>query len=315
MINVLLATSQQSHEGVVIMWIQEPGKVGDRIDFIGTRKNCLYLLKGEDAMIIGGGMSWTAPSLERQFSAMDFDLKKIRYLVVPHSHFDHCGAVPYLKRKFPQVQIIASAYSQKVFSTEKAVNFIANVNWNMIEKLALQDEYERLNLQFDGIKVDRVVTENDAVALGDGIEAQFMEVPGHSRCCIAVYIPKLKAIFPSDAAPWPTDDGSELFPSPNDDFYLYRKSLEKLAAHKVEICGFDHHGAFVGDQAKNILQQGLEQTEKLKAYIIEQYQAMGDLDKTAEKFASEALGKMKFPFLSHELMTTISKVMIRSIIG
>jgi hypothetical protein len=83
----------------------------------------------------------------------------------------------------------------------------------------------------------------------------------------------------------------------------------------VEICGFDHHGAFVGDQAKNILQQGLEQTEKLRIYIIEQYRAMADLDKTAENFASEALGKNKFPFLSHELMTTISKVMIRSIIG
>ncbi|GAI18030.1 unnamed protein product, partial [marine sediment metagenome] len=79
------------------MWIQEPGKINDRIDFLGTRDLCLYLLKGKEAMIIGGAMSYIAPSLERQFSEMDFDLDRIRYLVIPHSHFDHCGAVPYLK--------------------------------------------------------------------------------------------------------------------------------------------------------------------------------------------------------------------------
>jgi len=92
------------------MWIGEPGKITDRIDFLGTHKNCLYLLKGREAMLIGGGMSWTAPALEKQFSAMDYDFHKIKYLVIPHSHFDHCGAVPYLKRKFPWLQVVASAY-------------------------------------------------------------------------------------------------------------------------------------------------------------------------------------------------------------
>jgi len=296
------------------MWIQEPGRVTDRIEFIGTRKNCLYLLKGKDAMILGGGMSWTAPSLERQFSEMNFDLTKIKYLVVPHSHFDHCGAVPYLKRKFPQAQVIASANSQKVFSKEKAVSFIATENWHMIENLELQPEYERLLLQFDGIQVDRVVGDNDVIDLGDGIETHFIEVPGHSRCCIATYIPNLKAMFPSDAAPWPIDDGTELYPSANDDYYLYVESLKKLAAYEVEICGFDHHGIFIGDQAKNILRQGLEQAERVKNYLIEQYQAIGDLDKAAEKFATESLQKNKFDFLSHEIMTQVAKTMIGSII-
>lgn len=296
------------------MWIQEPGRVTDRIEFIGTRKNCLYLLKGKDAMLLGGGMSWTAPSLERQFSEMHFDLNKIKYLVVPHSHFDHCGAVPCLKRKFPQAQVVASANSQKVFSKEKAVSFIATENWHMIENLGLQPEHERLLLQFDGIQVDRVVGDNDVINLGDGIEAHFIEVPGHSRCCIATYIPNLKAMFPSDAAPWPIDNGTELYPSANDDYYLYVESLKKLAAYEVEICGFDHHGIFIGDQAKNILQQGLEQAERVKNYLIEQYQAIGDLDKAAEKFATESLQKNKFDFLSHEIMTQVAKTMISSII-
>ncbi|PIP48741.1 MAG: hypothetical protein COS87_04235 [Chloroflexi bacterium CG07_land_8_20_14_0_80_45_17] len=298
------------------MWIGEPGKITDSLDFLGTHENCLYLLKGKEAMIIGGGMSYIAPSLERQFSGMDFDLKKIKYLVIPHSHFDHCGAVPYLKRKFPWGQIAASAYSKEVFSKEKVVNSIANANKEMIEKLGLESEDEKLNLQFDGIRVDRVVTEGDIIDLGDGIETHFIEAPGHTRCSMAIYVPKLKAIFPSDSAPFPTDDGTALsYPSAQYDYSLYMESLRKLAAYEVEICAFDHHGVFIADQAKSILQQGLELTEKFKDYIMEQYQKTGNLDKIAQNLAAEAAEKNKIPFLSLEFQTTIAKTVICRILG
>ncbi len=298
------------------MWIQEPGRVTDRIEFIGTRKNCLYLLKGKEAMIIGGGMSWTAPSLERQFSAMDFDLEKIKYLVIPHSHFDHCGAVPYLKRKFPWMLVLASAYSKEVFSKEKAVNFIANANKEAIEKLGLQGEHEGLNLQFDGIQVDRVVAENDVIDLGDGIEAHMIEVPGHTRCSIATYVPKLRAMFPSDAAPWPADDGSGLVPpSPQYNFSLYLESLRKLAAYEVAICGFEHHGVLVGDQADKVLRQGLEETERFKKHILELYQQTNDWNKVAQIVATEAAGKEKFPYMGLDLQMTIAKTVLQKVLS
>jgi glyoxylase-like metal-dependent hydrolase (beta-lactamase superfamily II) len=298
------------------MWIGEPGKVTDRIDFLGTREICLYLLRGKETMIIGGGMGQVAPSLEKQFSQMDFDTENIKYLVVPHSHFDHCGAVPYLKRKFPQVQILASEYSQEVFSKEKVVNAIASANKVAIDALGLQDEYEKLNLEFDGIHVDRVVAENDFIDLGDGIKAHFIETPGHTKCSMAVYVPKLKAMFPSDAAPVPLADGSGLTaPSPQYDFLLYVESLKKLSTYEIEICAFEHHGVLLGEQARNILPQGLEQTEKFRNYVIEQYQEIGDLEKVAQKLASEIQEKNELPFLNLELQVTITKVAIRKILA
>ncbi|PJB47767.1 MAG: hypothetical protein CO103_08135 [Chloroflexi bacterium CG_4_9_14_3_um_filter_45_9] len=292
------------------MWIKEPGKITDRIDFLGTKKICLYLLKGEQAMIVGGGMSWVVPYLEKQFSTLNFDLNKIRYLVIPHSHFDHCGAVPYLKSKFPHIQILASAYSQEVFSKEKAMDFIASVN-KRAEERYLQKEHLGPNLPFERIQVDRIVRENDVINLGDGIEAHFIEVPGHTRCSIATYIPQLKAIFPSDSAPFPTDDGSELAnPSAQYDFSLYLESLRKLASYEAEVCGFDHHGAFVRDQAQKILQQGLEQAQKFPKRIIEEYHRIGDLDKITEELVAEAAEKNKFDFLGLELEKTVVRTVI-----
>lgn len=297
------------------MWIRDPGKIVDSLDFLGIHNNCLYLLKGREAMIIGGAMSSAAPSLEKQFSAMDFELDRLKYLVVTHSHFDHCGAVPYLKRKFPHVQILASEYSEKVFSRDKAVNFIAVGNKRMIDSLGLQGEYERLNLKFDGIKVDRVITEKDVIDLGDGIEVHFMEVPGHTQCSIAVYVPKLKALFPSDSAPFPTDDVNRLaFPSAQYDFGMYKESLEKMASCEVNVCAFEHHGAVTGDLARKVLGEGLMFTEKMENHIIELYQQMGDLDKVAQKVATEAMEWNKLEFLNMELMMAVSKAEIRNVL-
>lgn len=298
------------------MWIRQPGKVTERLHFLGTTENCLYFLKGKEAMIIGGGMSWIAPSLEKQFSELDFAPEMLKYLVVSHSHFDHCGAVPYLKRKFPRIQILASAYSEKVFSKEKAVNFIATANKYMIDRLGLQKEYERLNLAFDGIQVDRIVTEADVLDLGDSIEVQFLEVPGHTKCSIATYVSELKALFPSDAAPPPTDDAEGVFfPGPQYDFGMYEQSLQRLASCEVEICAFEHYGVVTGEEAKKVLQDGLRQTEKFKDRIIELYRRTGDLNKTIGRAAAETVYKSKFDFMDKEMQLTVLTTVIRKILS
>jgi glyoxylase-like metal-dependent hydrolase (beta-lactamase superfamily II) len=297
------------------MWIKEPGKISDRLDFLGARETCLYLLRGRDMMIIGGGMSWIAPSLEAQFSAMDFEPEKIKYLVISHSHFDHCGAVPYLKRKFPHIQIVASAYSDKVFTKEKAVNFIAAADKYVIDKLGLQSEYEQLNLKFDGIRVDRIIKENDAIDLGEGIEVHFLEVPGHTQCSIAAYVPKLKALFPSDAAPPPTDDTEALFfPGPQYGFGMYKHSMERLANLEVEILASEHYGVVTGDRARQTLKEGLRQTEKLKNRITELYKQTGNFDDTVQKAAAEILQNNEFDFMDRELQLTVLSTVIRRIL-
>jgi glyoxylase-like metal-dependent hydrolase (beta-lactamase superfamily II) len=298
------------------MWIREPGKVNDRLDFLGTSDICLYLLRGKEAMIIGGGMSFIVPYLETQFSKITLELDRIRYLVLSHSHLDHCGAVPYLKRKFPCIQILASAHSKEIFAKEKAVKFIAAANKQMIDKLGLQGEYEKLNLKFDGIHVDRVVRENDVIDLGDGIEVHFLEVPGHTQCSIATYVPRLKALFPSDAVPPPTDDASGFFfPGPQYDFAMYKQSMERLARCEVEICAFEHYGVVTGEQARQILRKGLSQTERLKNRIIKLYQQTGNLDETVQRAATEILQGNQLDFMDREIQLSVLSNVIGKILS
>ena len=268
-------------------------------------------------MIIGGGMNWIAPSLEAQFSATDFEPKKLKYLVVSHSHFDHCGAVPYLKRKFPHIQILASAYAEKIFAKEKVVNYIAVTNKFPIDRLGLQSEYEQLNLKFDGIYVDRIITGKDIIDLGDGIEVHFLEVPGHTRCSIAVYVPKLKALFPADAVPPPTDDSNTVFyPGPQYNFGMYKQSMKRLASLEVEIFASEHYGVVTGERARQLLQDGLRQTERFQNRIIEIYRQTGNFDQTVQKAAAEILQGNEFDFMSmgKEMQLSVLSTATRNIL-
>jgi glyoxylase-like metal-dependent hydrolase (beta-lactamase superfamily II) len=299
------------------MWFKEPGKITDRLYFLGSRETCLYLLNGNDMMIIGGGMSWVAPKLEEQLAAINLEPEKVKYLVISHSHFDHCGAVPYLKRKFPHIQILASAHAKTIFSKEKTINYIAVTNKVLIESFGFQREYERLNLKFDGIHIDRVITEKDIISLGEGIEVHFLEVPGHTRCSIAVYVPQLKALFPADTAPPPAENKDTIFfPGPQYDFGMYRQSMERLAGLEIEICASEHFGVVTGSQARELLQKGLKQTERFRKLIVDKYLQTQDFNETVQKAAAEILGKNKFDFMGmgREMELMVLGIAVRRIL-
>jgi 2-aminobenzoylacetyl-CoA thioesterase len=297
------------------MLIKGPKKILDPLEFLGTWPNCIYLLKGKEAMIVGGGMSWMAPDLEKQFAGMDFDLSNIRYLVITHSHFDHCGAVPYLKRKIPQIKILSSAYAKRVFSVKKAVQFIAAMNEKMVVKAGLSEKAKALNLQFDGIQVDQVVTEQDILNLGKSVEVRFLETPGHTQCSLAVYVPGLKILFPSDAAAFPTHDGSGIaHPSPQYDFRLYQESVQKLASLDVEILAFEHHGVLMGADAKQFLLRTIGKAEEDKKFILEKVQNQENMEEVVEKLSRDFMEQTRFPFLPPEIQRSVTETVVRKIL-
>ena len=297
------------------MCSEPPCEILESLELLGAWPNCLYLLKGNEAMIIGGGMSWVAPALEKQFSAMDFDLSRIRYLVITHSHFDHCGAVPYLKRKFPQAKILASAYAQRVFSLKKAVQFIAAMNDRMLEKTHADEEAGRLNLKFDGIQVDQTISDQDIVDLGNGITVRFLETPGHTQCSLAAYVPSLKIFFPSDAAAFPSFDGKgAAHPSPQYDFRLYLGSLKKLAALEVEILAFEHHGFLRGAEARQFLIQAAGQAEENRKFITENIRRPEDFEPVVQKLAGDFLEQTRFLFLPPEIQKSVAATVVRKIL-
>ena len=83
------------------MWIEQVGEINEQLMLLGTRKTIMYLLKGDRYTLLGGGGQWIVPELERQFTQFQIDMDRVQYLVVGHTHYDHCGAVPICKIAIP----------------------------------------------------------------------------------------------------------------------------------------------------------------------------------------------------------------------
>jgi glyoxylase-like metal-dependent hydrolase (beta-lactamase superfamily II) len=297
------------------MYIDRPGKICDGLYMLGWKQSLMYLVHGAKSMIIGGAMSWIVPQLEEQFKEFAIDTDSIEYLVIPHAHFDHFGAVPYLKRRFPRMQVLGTEAAVRILSKEKVINYSEMVNKLMIDTYKLQEEYERMNLKIDAVTIDRVVNDSSVIDLGNGMEARFIETPGHSPTDVTVHIPGLKAIFPSDAVPCPLGGVDKLArPSPQFDFTLYKQSIDRLLPLDVEICCFDHYAAVTGVDARQVLANAVKLCGEYQDHIVEQYRLTGDLEQVAGQVARETLEIESFDFLNQELMMPISRAEVRNVL-
>ena len=297
------------------MLIDRPGKICDGLYMLGSRQSLTYLLQGQQSMIIGGAMSWIVPQLEQQFIDFAIDTGSIEYLVIPHPHFDHFGAVPYLKRRFPRMKVLATEAAAGILAKEKVINYSEMVNKLMIDAYGLQQDYERMNLKIDAVTIDRAVDNSNVIDLGNGLEARFIQTPGHSPGDVTVYVPALKAIFPSDTVPCPMGSIDKLArPSPQFDFTLYKESIDRLLTLDIDICCFDHFAAVTGADALQVLINAQKLCRDYQEHIVEQYRLTGDLEQVAGQVARETLELASFDFLNQELMMPISRAEVRNVL-
>nr|HID59696.1 MBL fold metallo-hydrolase [Desulfobacterales bacterium] len=297
------------------MWIKEPGKVTARIELIGSWENSMYLVKGEDIMIIGGGMSFIIPELEKQLNQLEIDPERVKYQLVLHSHFDHCAAVPFCKDRFPNIEILASPISKKILSKQKIIDLIESLNNEAVELMGLNKEYGSAKFKIEAIPIDRVVKEDDVIHLGDGVTVRIIETPGHSKCSIAAYVESEKALFPSDSFPIPVGESpKQLLPMANDNFPQYLESLKRISTLDVEICCLCHRGALTGGEAKEILKEGLKAAESYYKLIIDKYKELGGLENSVPFFAEDITNKLNLGFIKVDLMKSVAQRMIESVI-
>ncbi len=274
------------------MWIREPQKVSEEIEYLGTTDMCVYLLKGREYMFIEGGMSYVVPTLLRQLEERGIDQSKITKFLILHSHFDHCGIVPFFKRRFPQIEVLASARTKEVYGKEKAIHFIRERNRAMIEYYGMQREAEELNLDFDAIPVGRIVKEGDDIDLGNGLTIEFAEVPGHSSCSIAAYVGKMKALFASDAAGIPNEKGT-IYPIGNENFIQFQQSLAKLNEYDVEILCAARNGVFLGEDGREFISKTMRAANQLRQEVIKRFGEMGDRERVTTELCDRIYAEIK----------------------
>ncbi|MFH1134487.1 MAG: MBL fold metallo-hydrolase [Pseudomonadota bacterium] len=293
------------------MNIDAPGKITDRITLLGKKESNLYLVEGRDqSALLGGGMAYIAPDVSRQLRDLGVAEEKISHIIIHHAHFDHVGAVPFLRRRWPGATVHASARARELLASPKIVDSVIAFNQALLEQNAPDFPAAEANLNRAGFTVDQVLSEGDVISLGD-LDLEILEVPGHSSCSIAVYIPREKALAASDAGGIPY--GGDIFASANSNFDQYQASLQKMARLDVDIFLAEHYGASVGEEGRTYIPRSIEAARRTREALEKIYSRVGDEQKATEEVTDYFMSNAAGYFLPREVMAMVAGQMIRFI--
>lgn len=293
----------------------KPGWISQRLLLLGSRHFCLYLLKGRHCALLGGGVAWEVPRIESQLDRYGVDRRQIRYLVISHAHHDHCGAVPWLLKRYPHIQAVASEYGAHILNKTKPVDLMRRLNQETLDALGRPRSYQGTSLDFEPIEAKIKVNSTDQIDLGQGLSLRFYLTPGHSRCSLTTYVPEIKALFPADAVPIPDPQGNGLTVTANHDYDDYIASLKLLEPLPIDFIGYEHGGYLTGGEAETIIPRGLAATRKQRQRIVKRYEALNDLPALVAEIAVKYQATELFKLVPGKVMRAIIDRMVRSALG
>lgn len=293
------------------MVIDKPGKVTDRIFLLGTKESCVYLLMGRNAYtILGGGAAYITPEVLRQLKDFGIEEKRIQRLIILHSHFDHCGMVPFLKKRWPWIEITASARAKELLLSPKIVESIHALNQVLLTEHGKEELANEMGIEFSGVDVERIVKEGDVVVCGD-LNMEIIETPGHSSCSIAVYVSKEKAMFASDAGGIPI--GNQVFTAANSNFDQYQQSIQKLAEYDIDVYLAEHYGALIGAHGRNYLYKSMDAARETRRTMEASLERTRDVKKSTEEMTDMFMALVPEDFMPRDIIAVVAAQMLRYI--
>ncbi len=289
------------------MRCESPGRVTDRLWYLGHKESGIYLLEGRDqSLIISGGTSYIVPTVMRQLE--EFSLKEDRILgmLILHSHFDHIGVIPYFKRRNPELRIFGSRRAWEVLSVPGNVSTINEFSRQIATKMGAGPIGS--DLEWPENVQGEAVQDGDIINLG-GVTLEIMETPGHSSCSISAYCPELGALFPSDGGGIPYK--GTIVAAPNSNFDQYRASLQRMALLTVDYLCADHFGYVYGEEARSYIENSIKSADEEFQRLANIYRRSKDVDIAARDAASSFLDQNPDYFLTPDIYEGVCRQMMK----
>ena len=277
---------------------------------LGTPSFPAYLSMGEIGMILEGGTGPTSGIIVSQIEALGIDPKKISYVVLTHTHADHIGGVPHLKREWPHLRLLASHAGSDTLRTKELLKELLLVDLSIAQLMKVRGELRKLPAQLESycFEADSVVGGGDKIELGAGIVWKVHDTPGHSNCHISLYEQKEDTLVIGDATGFYVPEKDVFWPNYFQSLEVYCESIRKLSSLPARRAVLSHNGMIQGD-AKEHFRKAMKATENYHRELLQRL----DMGEVPEKIAME---KARFvsgltdiqPF---RVMYDLCKVMIK----
>jgi len=195
---------------------------------------------------------------------------------------------------------------------DKAILTINEFSRNVAKRMKKENIYSTYDLDWRDDVSGKTIRESDRIGLGD-LEVSIFEIPGHSSCSIAAYVPELKTLFPTDGGGIPFDE--TIVTSGNSNYTKYQQSLERLKDLEVDYYCADHYGYVIGEEAREFISKSIKMAKKNRAQMEEVYRSTRDIDLAARNLISSFYEENPHYFLSPEIFLDVYRQMVRHIAG
>lgn len=190
---------------------------------------------GATSILYDTGFAFTGDALVENVRAV-LGERKLDYLFLTHSHYDHVLGAPYVCAHYPDVQVIAGEHAAEVFAKPSARAHMRDLD----RKFAVQCGVTEYTDRVDELRVDTVVREGDVIHAGD-MDFTVVELPGHTKCSIGFYLASEKLLLSSETL-GVYDGGDIVFPLYLVGYHAALESIAKVEAMAIDTLLLPHYG-------------------------------------------------------------------------
>ena len=143
-----------------------------------------HLAVGErNTVLFDPGMAWYGEKTVEKIKEIIGD-RPIDAVFLTHSHYDHAGALPVIKKYWPDAMVFGAAYAGRVFSKLSAKRLIRELSASaaQLNGTALPDDYSTRAIQ-----LDQMLIGGETINVGD-VCVQSIKTVGHTKDCLSYLI-------------------------------------------------------------------------------------------------------------------------------
>jgi 2-aminobenzoylacetyl-CoA thioesterase len=296
------------------MYHPNPGPVTPFLTILGSEQVPVYLLGENPYVLVEGGVAVLAPLLETQFAEHGLNDENLLAQLILHSHWDHCGTLPWVRQHLPGTAIIASTEAVRLWENERYRRFIWKSNRGLAEVFHLTELLPWLSGGDEPLPCDRAVVPGETLEFGD-MRLETIRALGHSACGMALFWPERGVLFVSDFAGLYLGKDTVL-PLGYEGMAVFGETIETLAALPAEYVCLGHYGVLSGEQARQFFQNARQATADFSTEVQDKLHKPDEADRwvTAyiERHECPRLSIFPRPMLEKEIHRMVRTVCAES---
>lgn len=201
---------------------------------------------GETSVLYDTGYGFTGYAVAERIRSV-LGNRPLNYILLTHSHYDHALGSAYIRRRYPEVRVVAGTYADRIFRKSSARALMRELD----RKAALAcgiTEYDDLA---DQLRVDIPVSDGDTVRCG-AMEFRVVALPGHTKCSVGYFLSENRLLLGTETLGVYFGEGTYL-PSYLVGYQMALDSIRRAKELDIQSILLPHYGPVSGPEAQTYL--------------------------------------------------------------